>query len=67
MADTTVTTSDNGPYWVSGSFVVCDADGNEFPVQGRRICVVAGSRRKNRSATGLTTWLDFPTPAGHKS
>ena len=34
MADTTVSTTDNGPYWVSGNFIVSDADGNQFPVEG---------------------------------
>ena len=34
MADTTVSTSDNGPYWINGNFAVVDPDGNEFPVNG---------------------------------
>lgn len=34
MADTTIVSTDNGPYWASGNFVVTDADGNEFPVDG---------------------------------
>ncbi len=34
MADTTVSISDNGPYWVSGNFVVNDAEGNSFPIEG---------------------------------
>ena len=47
MADTTVTTSDNGPYWVSGNFVVSDADGNEFPVQGEAyLCRCGASDEK---------------------
>ena len=47
MADTTVTTSDNGPYWVSGNFVVCDADGKEFPVEGEAyLCRCGQSEEK---------------------
>ena len=34
MADATIVSTDNGPYWASGNFVVTDADGNEFPVDG---------------------------------
>ena len=34
MADTTVSISDNGPYWVSGNFEVNDGEGNSFPVEG---------------------------------
>ena len=47
MADTTVSTTDNGPYWVSGNFVVSDADGNEFPVQGEAyLCRCGQSEEK---------------------
>ena len=34
MADTTVSTTDNGPYWVSGNFVINDAEGNSYSVEG---------------------------------
>lgn len=34
MADATIVPTGNGPYWISGDFVVTDADGNEFPVDG---------------------------------
>ncbi len=34
MADATVSTTDSGPYWVSGNFVIADANGNEFSVEG---------------------------------
>ena len=33
MSDTKVAITDSGPYWVSGNFVVADADGNEFTVE----------------------------------
>ena len=34
MADTTVATTDNGPFWVSGNFAICDAEGNEWTIEG---------------------------------
>ena len=34
MPDTTVAITDSGPYWVSGNFIIADADGGEFAVEG---------------------------------
>ena len=34
MAEATVATTDNGPYWISGKFVINDENGNEFAVEG---------------------------------
>lgn len=34
MADSTVVPTDNGPYMVSGSFSLIDADGKEISVEG---------------------------------
>ncbi len=34
MPDVTVATTDGGPYRVSGDFLIADADGNEFAVEG---------------------------------
>lgn len=34
MAEAKIVPTDNGPYWVSGEFVVTDSDGNEFAVDG---------------------------------
>lgn len=34
MADATVVPTDDGPYMVSGSFTLTDAEGNEISVEG---------------------------------
>ncbi|MDA1297715.1 MAG: CDGSH iron-sulfur domain-containing protein [Chloroflexi bacterium] len=34
MADATVVPTDNGPYVISGSFTLKDAEGNEISVEG---------------------------------
>ena len=47
MADANVATTDSGPYWISGNFVIADADGNEFVVDGDAyLCRCGGSQDK---------------------
>ena len=59
MADTTVTTSDNGPYWVSGNFVVSDADGNEFPVEGEAYLCRCGASEEKPFCDGSHNMVGF--------
>ena len=48
MPDFEVNARENGPYLISGSAVIIDADGNESEVQGKMValCRCGGSENK---------------------
>lgn len=59
MADTTVTATENGPYWVSGTFVVADPDGNEFTVDGDAYLCRCGQSEEKPFCDGTHNSVGF--------
>ena len=59
MADTTISVSDNGSYWVSGNFTVVDSDGNEFPVAGEAYLCRCGQSEEKPFCDGSHNMVGF--------
>jgi CDGSH-type Zn-finger protein len=59
MADTKISTSDNGSYWVSGNFVVVDAEGNEFPVTDEAYLCRCGQSEEKPFCDGTHNLVGF--------
>ena len=59
MADTTVSTSDNGPYWVSGDFTVVAVAWKKFPVQGEAYLCRCGQSGEKPFCDGTHNMVGF--------
>lgn len=60
----TITPYQDGPYLVRGSFVVCDQDGNELPLERRTIALCrCGKSRMRPFCDGTHKLVHFEAPS----
>ena len=60
MADTKITTLDNGPFLVNGSVIVTDAEGNQFDSKSESVALCrCGASSDSPFCNGSHTKIDF--------
>lgn len=64
MAETKIKVNDNGPYVVTGTNEIIDAEGNVFETKKRCLSVAAGNPTTSRFATAPIKRLDLKAHRG---